>query len=163
MSARPPFRGGALRLYVAGGSSERADCQAAIDRLAAAGVVITLDWTRSPGWERPLSVAEEAEQARHDLDAVDAADLVWLRLPERASEGAHVELGYALAKGKRVIVSGEVRAGRIFPRLAAMLFGSHWDAEGWIVGGEQGLRAAASELAARAGEAAARRAWKAGR
>ena len=89
-----------MRVYVAGSSAEREAVAEDIRRLERAGVTVTYDWTKSPGWGRILSPAECAEQAWADLDAVRDADVLWLRLGEK-SEGAHVELGYALALMER--------------------------------------------------------------
>lgn len=113
-----------MKVYVAGSSSERVVVAEVIEQLEVAGIAVTYDWTKSPGWERPLSTEEKIEQAQRDLDAVAEADVLWLRLGEK-SEGAHVELGYALAFGKLVIVSGSVTPERIFPLLADRCFTTH--------------------------------------
>jgi nucleoside 2-deoxyribosyltransferase len=116
-----------MRVYVAGSSAEREAVAEDIRRLEASGITVTYDWTKSPGWSRTLSQQECIEQARTDLDAVRDADVFWLRLGEK-SEGAHAELGYAVALHKYVLVSGEITPGRIFPLLADFRFDAHEEA-----------------------------------
>lgn len=108
-----------MKVYVAGGSDERDTvAQPMIDRLRAAGVEITHDWTRCEGYERDSATAERAEWARQDLEGVRAADIVWMMVPAERSTGASAEFGAALALRKRVIVSGPQARGSIFFLLA---------------------------------------------
>jgi hypothetical protein len=102
-----------MRLYIASRFGNYERVRAFVD--AAKGVG---HWTRTEefdAWGHPSggdgSQLPEAEQARHaqaDLDAAAAADAVVL-LPVPDMGGAYVEVGYALAHGKRVIVAGEGR------------------------------------------------------
>ena len=68
-----------------------------------AGYAVTSEWWRS--------TETSDAQARADLAAIDAADLVVvLNPPQYAAHGTggrHVELGYAIAKGKRILVLGD--------------------------------------------------------
>lgn len=120
-----------MKVYVAGGSSERLEVREWIARLRTAGIEVTYDWTDDPGFGRgcgelvstygevfgcghmrgpgpvlcsrcmsPLRIAET------DRAAVDAADIVWWIVPRERSEGAAGEAGYALGRGKRLLVSG---------------------------------------------------------
>lgn len=114
-----------MKLYIAGGSRE---CELAAHYIAAmrvAGAEITLDWVRefrelglatAPGWEQ--------KHAQMDLDAVRAADVVWLLVPEERSDGASVEFGAALALGKYTVVSGDWRRS-IFFHLADARYAAH--------------------------------------
>jgi hypothetical protein len=116
-----------VRIYVAGGSSERMLVRSYIDRLIAIGHVVTHDWTRCEGYERRPLEHEFSEWAAADLRGVALADVLWLLAPEGKSEGSHAELGAALILQKRVIVSGpKAKAwGRIFTRLASGIYDTH--------------------------------------
>ena len=118
---------GPLRVYVAGGASERAACGVWIRRLREEGVEVTHDWTGDAGWEDPApSPAMLAAAAMGDLDGVRRADVLWYVAPADKSEGSAAELGAALAWGKRVIVSGPWDGlGRIFPGLAGERYAGH--------------------------------------
>jgi len=58
-----------------------------------------------------LTIDEQAAFAREDLDDVLEADLLLALNPEgwedKGTGGRHVELGYAIAHGKPVILAGE--------------------------------------------------------
>lgn len=105
-----------MKVYVAGGSSERGMVGNWIAALVALGVEVTLDWTRGAEWDLDREpTREELERcAATDLDAIRRADMVWLLVPQLKSEGSAAELGFALALGKTVVVSGEVGARNIF-------------------------------------------------
>jgi hypothetical protein len=115
------LRLGGLGVYVAGGSSERLEIvRPLIEKLQAAGVRVVHDWTRDPGWD-VRGVPSDAvlrTAARSDVDAVRRADVFWLVVPEKKSEGAAAEFGIAVALGKRIVVSGEIGARNIFALLA---------------------------------------------
>jgi hypothetical protein len=124
---------GGIRVYIAGGSSERlAVARPLIERAKELGVDVTADWTRDPGWDlgRTPTLDELRESARRDIAAIEAADVVWLVVPRQKSEGASAEVGYALALRKRLVVSGEVGARNIFALLARPedRFASHEEA-----------------------------------
>lgn len=125
--ACPP--GQPLRVYVAGGSAERAIVQPLLTALRAGGCVITHDWTVCEGYDRPSEPEERQDWARQDLDGVRSAEIVWLVAPEGKSEGSATELGAALALGLRVLVSGPhaMRKDRIFALLGA-LYDTHQEA-----------------------------------
>jgi hypothetical protein len=90
-------------VYVAGGSSERLSrIRPLIERLIAAYGWRIYDWTRDPGWDSENPDYEEC--ARACLEAVADSAVFWLVVPDRKSEGASTELGYALALKKPVIV-----------------------------------------------------------
>jgi hypothetical protein len=111
-----------VRVYIAGGSSERLTvCRPLIERAIEFGVDVTADWTRDPGWDlgRMPHAEEFRESAERDLDAIRRADVVWLVVPAQKSEGAAAEIGFALGLGKRLVVSGEIGARNIFALCAS--------------------------------------------
>jgi hypothetical protein len=104
-----------VKLYIASRFGNYERVRAFIDDATEAGHEITHDWTRTEEfdeWGHPQggdgSQLPREEQARHaqaDLNAAAAADVVVL-LPVPDMGGAYVEVGYALAHGRRVIVAG---------------------------------------------------------
>ncbi len=116
MVARP------LRVYVAGSSRELDRVRLAMDKLRFAGVAITHDWTDSVlevGSANPegATQADRAQWAWEDLRGVKDADILWVLWPDYVSAGACVELGYAFALNKRVIISGGSPGQSIFTSL----------------------------------------------
>ena len=95
-----------MKAYVAGGFAEWHGVRQIQDALRKRGFEITFDWT--PIAERVEiegrdSVTESlADVAETELAAVDAADVLVVRLPGKA--GTHVELGAALNTGMTLIV-----------------------------------------------------------
>jgi hypothetical protein len=130
-----------LPVYIAGGSSERLECDTAMRAVELAGGVITYAWTRAPEWEpgaRLLTREEKRERAMRCLAAVADARLFWLRLPRMPSEGAGGELCTAITlrrwgRDLEVIVSGPMTPGRIFPELANRYFEHHDEALAYVV------------------------------
>jgi hypothetical protein len=125
-------------VYIAGGSSELEACQRMIDAVIASGGRITCDWTRDPGWAlgRPLTMVERSDTGARDLAAVMSAQIFWLMLPERPSEGAAAELGGALVmralaavmkfpEPRLVVASGPMTDSRMFPAMADHVFPDH--------------------------------------
>jgi len=130
-----------LPIYIAGGSSEIELCDKLTDAVERAGGRITFAWTQVGPWSlgRPLTMTERAELAQRDLAAVAEARLFWLVLPQRLSEGAHVELGAALtlrAMGRplEIVVSGPMLDSRLFPARADQIFERHEEALAYVVG-----------------------------
>ena len=106
-----------LRVFISGGSSERRDVvRPLVDQIQAAGLVVTYDWTRDPGWYlgRPPTNAELLESSQRDLDGILRAHVLWLVVPIHKSEGSAAELGFALAHGRRIVVSGPTGPRNIF-------------------------------------------------
>lgn len=123
-----------MKLYIAGGSYERLTVvQPIVDRLIGAGVEITYDWTRDPGWNAPVTPEVLAAAARRDMRGIVEADVVWLVVPADKSEGSAGELGIALALGKVCIVSGECSARNIWTTMCAVGFSSHALALEWVL------------------------------
>lgn len=119
------------KIYVAGASSEivRAERQGRLLRDNGFEVVST--WTqviRDVGHANPTDATPEEYKlwAGRDLAEVQAADVFWLLLPEANTVGAWIELGFAHAINKLIVMSGQHRP--IFtPALAR--FHSHYDQE----------------------------------
>lgn len=109
----------ALRIYVAGASAEVDMCAEFIGRLRDAGAVITHDWTPSVLAYRGMADEAMSEVVRMssvsaDLAGVGMAELLWMLVPEGATIGAWVELGYARGRGIPVHVSGPHSRRTIF-------------------------------------------------
>lgn len=123
-----------MKLYVAGGSSERLTVIAPIiDRLRDAGVDITFDWTRWEGWQRPNDPAVIGEAAKRSMRGIVEADVVWLVVPKDKSEGSAGELCMGLVLGKMCIVSGETGARNIWTSMCEVAFSSHGLALEWVL------------------------------
>jgi hypothetical protein len=121
------------RLYLAGASAEALLCQTYMQRLRAAGIEITKDWTTP----LPLPDREQSEHSRFrhaadDLHGVAEADVVWGVLPDVQTRGMWFELGVAHALGRRLLLSGDWKQS-IFTALAARRYDSHEEALGYLV------------------------------
>lgn len=93
-----------LNVYVAAGSKSDAPRAArVIERLRAAGVHVTYDWTLAV-----LSGADhrDPDVARAEIDAVRAAEVVLFLVPLDGSTGAGFEVGVAYATGRIILCSG---------------------------------------------------------
>lgn len=96
------------------------------------GWEITFDWCAhiraSNAADRDLSSTVRLASAKGDLDAVTRASLFWLLVPNNASSGAWIELGWALAQRPAqlttVIISGD-HPRSIFSELADFRFDDH--------------------------------------
>lgn len=105
-----PDENAGKKAYVAAPSVIWARARAKMDELEADGCVIAEDWTRAfregTAAEIAADPARSGEAAATCLAGVAAADLLVLLLaPGIPSVGCWVELGAALAMGKRVAVS----------------------------------------------------------
>jgi hypothetical protein len=133
-----------MKIYLAGASLERHEISKYIKTLKDVGAAITFDWTaaiEADGgkaneglvWDRRRELAKQA------LDAVRAADVVWLLLPTTSTIGAWVELGAAFAfrherlskdtSGKPyILVSGVSPDRTIFTSLSDFTYDTHEEA-----------------------------------
>lgn len=96
-----------MKAYLAARYSRRAEMEVHAGRLKEAGFEITSRWVY--GAEDHLGLDEEGI-ALMDLEDVDSADAV-ISFTEPRGEytrggGRHVEFGYGLARGKRLIIVG---------------------------------------------------------
>lgn len=93
-------------LYLAAPFGDRAKMEAIADRLVGTGFTITARWVY--GGEDGLTRAQVAELDLEDVDAADAVvSFTFPRGTLTSGGGRHVEFGYGLARGKRLVVIGE--------------------------------------------------------
>lgn len=110
-----------MRVYVAGSSADIDRARRAAANLERSGVEVTSTWwvqVEEHGEGNPTDDAVRASCARRDLAELDAADVVWLLVPEVGhSHGAFFEFGRAAARDVLVVASGATRRS-IFCSLA---------------------------------------------
>jgi nucleoside 2-deoxyribosyltransferase len=114
-----------VRIYVAASSDQLERAKAAIEALQANGHVVTHDWTiaveeHGTANPRDATVEQRAAWATDDLTGVHDADILWLLMPGQGGFGAAVELGYALAHGRPIVVSGGDPMRSIFTAFATV-------------------------------------------
>ena len=114
-----------MKIYLAGGVLEREEISKYMRKLEAIGYEITCDWTKSEGLvpgntsDADLSDEDQKKFAIADLKGIDDAYFVWhIVASYKGSRGAYVEIGYALAKKKILIVSGPDARKTIFHSFA---------------------------------------------
>ena len=125
-----------MKIYVCAGSSEINLAYKWMSGLREMGHTITHDWIatiREVGDANPRSAThrQRVRWSSQDLLGIEAADLIWLIMPAKTSFGAAFEAGYALGKGKSLIVSGDWK-GSIFSAQAEARFNEHMHAFEWI-------------------------------
>lgn len=108
-----------MKVYVAASAApDQSDrVRAAIDALRAADITVTCTWPEivaaTPGGANPRAATDvdRAAWSAQDLKEIDAADAVWFLVPTppATTRGAWFEVGYAHAKGKRVVFSGDTK------------------------------------------------------
>lgn len=112
-----------LTVYLAGPYAARDKLALYADELQQVGYRIACRWldetheihSGTAGAAADLADEQVNQHARHDLEDIDKADIVvaftsdvlTIPLPFGGSGGRHVETGYALAKGKQVVLIGE--------------------------------------------------------
>lgn len=98
-----------MKIYIAAHLGQRERARELARVLVAAGHEITSRWIDDPGaipgTERSLSLEDRRAVARGCQDDVDAAD-VTVALVSPETRGTLVEIGYAVGRLKRVILSG---------------------------------------------------------
>lgn len=125
-----------LKVYVASGSTEADQASYWIEKLRAAGVHVTYDWTPavlSAGCS-PVDAADHRSRAvaQAEVDAALAADIVWFLTPKKGSTGGGFEVGIAWHAGIPIVCSG--------PNVRVFHFGvllleveEHADVFDWLV------------------------------
>lgn len=108
-----------MKVYVAASAAPDSAWRvnAAIAALRDAGVAVTCTWPEvvaaTPGGSNPRDASDADRRAwsAQDLAEIDAADAVWFLAPTppATTRGAWFEAGYAFAKGKRLVFSGDTR------------------------------------------------------
>jgi nucleoside 2-deoxyribosyltransferase len=123
-----------MKIYLAARYSRRDQLRALAEQLREAGHTVTSRWLETEWANRPdqSSAAPPEYRAKYaliDLEDVDAADVVvsFTEAPGDGSRGGrHVEHGYALAKGKRLVVVG-YRENLFHEHPSVEFYASQWD------------------------------------
>lgn len=93
-----------VKIYIAAPYPLRDEAIRVMRMLEVGGLEVTSRWLKAPD-----DLADE--HARKDLDDVAAADVLLALNPEgwanQGTGGRHVELGYAIALGKPIVLVGE--------------------------------------------------------
>lgn len=108
-----------MKIYLAGSYNRRTAIQLCRTDLEKIGHEVTSRWLDCHGGKAPpvflsthltdVKPADGKEFAEEDLADIDAAKLVVMFTQEPSTTGGrHVELGYALAKEKRIAIVGSV-------------------------------------------------------
>jgi hypothetical protein len=123
------------RVYVCGASAELERAERVIAELRLRGVEVTFDWCAEIRRHQALGIPDSAIDdigayriAMADLHAVGRAHAVLLLAPEKPTIGAWVELGYAAALHRTIIVSGPANRCSLFTRIAHLLIDTDDDA-----------------------------------
>jgi len=93
-----------MKYYIATSLSRSSAHQTVKDSLRSCGHEITYDWTLH-GSVKSVSKERLREVASLELDGVSKADFVLVLLP--GGFGTHLELGFAIARGKKVFLHSE--------------------------------------------------------
>lgn len=93
-----------MKYYIATSLSRAADHNLIRDSLAAFQHEITYDWTLH-GSVKSVSFERLREVAILELNGVSESDFVIVLLP--GGKGTHLELGFAIASGKKIFVHSE--------------------------------------------------------
>ncbi len=125
-----------MKIYLAARFSRREQLREFADELRLMGHIVTSRWLDTDFVNRPdrNSAAPPKYRAKYaviDLEDVDAAEVVVSfteeeGLPNAGRGGRHVEFGYALAKGKRLVVIGH-RENLFHEHPAVEFHASQWD------------------------------------
>ena len=123
-------------IYLSGQFEDAPTLRRIRDELAAAGVHVTSRWLEGGSAVPATARAHEQDAAarlaaiaRQDMEDIDAADIVVVFNPPEACNvgrgGRHVETGYALARGKRIVVVGA--RGNVFHWLPDITMVPDWN------------------------------------
>lgn len=130
----------ATTLYLASASEQLLLVEDFVDRLRHQGFQISYEWTKDvrEGGFRPdveLSPTQRRYAARMDYHGVKTADLVWVLTPSLKTQGCGmwIEMGMAIALGKRLVVSGGLSRRSVFSELAEACFDEHDQAFQYIL------------------------------
>jgi len=111
-----------MKVYLAGSWSARDDLRLASESLTKSGIFVTSRWLHQSGGDiDPLdSPGPAISAALNDLEDIESSDIFLLYTGRESTTGGfHVELGYALARAKPILIAGN--AVNIFARLATVL------------------------------------------
>lgn len=109
-----------MKLYLASSFNSRAAMRNQRKIAELYGHSVTSRWIDIPADSPTLPNAKNSvQEAQNDLDDIDAADtLVFFSNTGTTSGGKHIEFGYALAKGKPIVIVGD--RGSVFHHLDAV-------------------------------------------
>ena len=110
-------------IYVAASSHEIDRAERCMAALRAAGIIVTSTWPttiRNVGDANPMTATREQRYpwADGDIAEVNGASGFLLLMPQKASQGAFFEFGFAFASEKVTWVSGPNQGASIFTALA---------------------------------------------
>ena len=95
-----------MKVYLASRYQERLTIQELARMLTERGIAVTSRWLAGDHDDAPHVLC-----ATEDFEDIDAADVLAIWNPPHhhgtGSGGRHVEVGYAIARGKRVVLMGE--------------------------------------------------------
>ncbi len=98
-----------MKVYIAAPSTESMHAVKLRSALRLAGVQVTSRWLELTA-EQMTDPEMQVQGATDDLDDIDEADALIALNPEsyanRGTGGRHVELGYAVARGKLIVLAG---------------------------------------------------------
>jgi nucleoside 2-deoxyribosyltransferase len=120
------------RIYLASATEQYALVERYADELRRRDFEITFEWTpdvRASGFkpDSELSDIHRRYVAKMDSFGVKEAGLVWVLTPTMKEHGCGmwVEMGMAIALGKRVVVSGPLARRTVFAELCEAVIPSH--------------------------------------
>jgi nucleoside 2-deoxyribosyltransferase len=122
-----------LRIYLAGtGHDPRFHTTDFVDKFREAGFDVVSHW-HDPGVWKPeglLSVSDEFQVAERNFRDLEKADVVVVVVPEdyHHLRGAHVECGYAIAKGMKIVVWGHAHEVNTMTRVDNCKYIKVWSA-----------------------------------
>lgn len=111
------------RIYLCGSSRELERVRLYEEGLRGyRSIEVVSTWTQTAhewaGKDARLTREEQEPHARQDLRELESADIVWCLWPTGPSYGAFVELGYAIALCKCLVISGPTCSESVFSALA---------------------------------------------
>lgn len=111
-------------IYLAAPWANRVATRAIRDELVAMGCEVTSRWLDVPDGPQVPDEARAIQEARMDIDDINAAEMLIVLTDERPiGAGHHVEFGYAMAIGLDLVVVGPIKS--VFHYLAGYRF-SDW-------------------------------------
>lgn len=133
-----------MRIYLASKFERQAEMKRYAEKLRTMGHTVTSRWLEEEtdevgtklGWQHdPVRLAKFA---KYDLDDISSADMMLVFTHEGLSRGGmHVEFGYGLALGKRLLVVGP--RPTLFHFLPRVLQFETWDAAAAFLGAFHGV------------------------
>lgn len=121
-----------MKIYIAASSNDIARATIWHQRAIAQGIQTTSAWLdviKEAGDANPRDASDRdrAAWAYDDLQGVHRADLFWLLVPpiDKPTRGAWIEFGFAQARNKRIICSGDTKQS-IFSAIGTEFADDEW-------------------------------------